>query len=111
MLAVTGALAIAGSAVGATVGGVGAVAAPTHARTFQVLADSGVTAGALSRTLTRAGAQVVRQNTAIGLVTVTSTDAGFAARARCLAGVAGAAADRSIATAPSGRQAKPHPVA
>ena len=110
MLAVTGALAIAGSAVGATVGGTGAVAAPTQARTFQVLADSGVTAGALSRTLTRAGAQVVRQNTAIGLVTVTSTDAGFAARARRLAGVAGAAADRSIATAPSGRQVKPHPV-
>ena len=114
MLAVTGALAIAGSALGATVGGSGAVAAQTQTQTqtqtFQVLADSGVTAGALSRTLTRAGAQVVRQNTAIGLVTVTSTDAGFAAHARRLAGVAGAAADRSIATAPSGRQAKPHPV-
>lgn len=106
----TGALALVGSALSATVGSSGAVAAPTQAQTFQVLADSGVTAGALSRTLTRAGAQVVRQNSAIGLVTVTSTDAGFASRARRLAGVAGAAADRSIATAPSGRQAKPVPV-
>ena len=116
MLALTGALALAGSALGAAVGGSGAVAAPAQAqapaqaRTYQVLADSGVSAAALSKTLTRAGARVVRSNAAIGLVTVTSTDARFASRARGLDGVAGAAADRSIATAPKGAQAKPDPV-
>ena len=117
MLAVTGVVALATTALGATAAAAGPVsAAPTvstattETRTFQVLASSGVSADTLARTLSAAGAKVTATNTAIGLVTVTSTDARFAAKARGLAGVQGAAADRSVGRAPTNYKAKPDPV-
>ena len=115
MVAVTGVVALATTAFGATAataaqGSTTTAAASTAARTYQVLAAGGVSAGELARTLQGAGATVVASNDAIGLVTVTSTDAGFAAKARTLDGVQGAAADRSIGQAPADVAAKPDPV-
>lgn len=114
MVAVAGAVALATSALGglaATAGAAPTVAATQNeARTYQVLAVKGVSADQLSSRLTDAGATVTRQNDAIGLVTVTSTDANFAAAARAIDGVRAAAADRSIGWAPTGVKAKPDPV-
>jgi lantibiotic leader peptide-processing serine protease len=113
IIAITGAVALAASALGATAATAVAPAASTAttaSRTFQVLADSGVSAEELARTLTAAGATVTHANDAIGLVTVTSTESGFAARARGLDGVRGAAADRSIGQAPVMVQPGPDPV-
>jgi subtilisin family serine protease len=115
MLAVTGIVALATTALGATAATAAekssaTATGSTATRTYQVLADSGVSAGELARTLRAAGATVVARNDAIGMVTVTSTDAGFAARARALDGVAGAAADRSIGQAPTDVAAGPDPV-
>lgn len=112
-LAVLGVVALATTALGATTA---ATAAPqgtttsSQVRTYQVLAESGTSARDLARTLTTAGARVVSRNDAIGLVTVTSDASGFAATARGLDGVAGAALDRSIGTAPADVVAKPDPV-
>ena len=116
MLAVTGVVALATTALGATAANAGApaaltgVAATGQTRTFQVLAESGVSADALARTLAAAGAKVTAKNSAIGLVTVTSTDAKFAAKARGMAGVEGAAADRTVGRAPTDLKVKPDPV-
>lgn len=117
MVAIAGAVALATSALSGLAASAGAAptvtasaAATTEARTYQVLADTGVSSDALALTLTRAGARVTGTNGAIGLVTVTSTDAGFAAKARDLPGVLAAAADRSIGRAPTAVKAKPDPV-
>jgi len=116
MVALTGAVALATSAFGAAATSAGAATSPSsatvtsEARTYQVLADTGVSAKELARTLAGAGAAVTGRNDAIGLVTVTSKDAAFARTARGLAGVKGAAADRSIGQAPADVAAKPDPV-
>ena len=118
MIAITGAVALAASALGATAANAGALTtvAPAvstttgEARTFQVLAAKGVSAAELARTLTASGAKVTGTNAAIGLVTVTSKNARFAAVARGLDGVAGAAADRSVGKAPADLKVKPDPV-
>ena len=116
-VAITGAVALAISGLGVAAAAAGpATAAPavgtatSQARTFQVLAKAGVSADALARTLRAAGATVTAKNTAIGLVTVTSSDARFAAKARALAGVKGAAADRTVGRAPTDLKIKPDPV-
>jgi subtilisin family serine protease len=118
MSAITGAVALATTALGATAANAGALSTAAQAtsmstgatRTFQVLAAKGVSSAELAKTLTASGAKVLGTNAAIGLVTVTSSDAGFAAKARALDGVAGAAADRSVGYAPTGLQVKPDPV-
>jgi subtilisin family serine protease len=117
MVAITGAVALATSVLGGVAASAGAATTAVtsstttiETRTYQVLADRGVTADELARLLTGAGATVTRQNDAIGLVTVTSTDSAFAAKARAMDGVRGAAADRSIGWAPVNVKAKPDPV-
>jgi subtilisin family serine protease len=117
IVALTGAVALATTALGATATSAGAAmtapAASTstnEARSYLVLADEGVSAKDLSRALQGAGATVTRTNAAVGLVTVTSTDAAFAAKARALDGVKGAAVDRSIGRAPLDVAAAPDPV-
>ena len=117
ILALTGAVALATTALGATATSAGAaITAPmtststSEATSYLVLAKEGVSTKDLSRTLSRAGATVNHTNEAVGLVTVTSTDANFAARARALDGVKGAAADRSIGRAPVDVAATPDPV-
>ena len=115
MVALTGAVALATTALGASTA-TAALQSPAHtaagssATTYIVLADTGVSTGQLARTVSRAGATVTGTNEAIGMLTVTSTDAGFAARARALDGVRGAAADRSIGQAPTLVPSAPDPV-
>ena len=114
MIAVTGAVALATTGLAGLAATAGAATASTgataEARTYQVLAQSGVSAAELAQTLTSAGAKVTRQNAAIGLVTVTSTDAGFAAKARALDGVQGAALNRAVGQSPTAIKVKPDPV-
>ncbi len=66
-----------------------------------VLADKGSSATDLAATLRASGATVTSVNEAIGLISVTSKDAGFRAATAGLRGVRGVAADVSIGSAPS----------
>ncbi|GAA6524651.1 S8 family serine peptidase [Intrasporangium sp. DVR] len=114
MIAVTSAVALATAGLGGLAASAGATTATTQAtsaaRTYYVLAKSGVSAAELASQLTRAGAKVTNKNAAIGLVTVTSTDARFASKARSLKGVQGAALNRAVGQAPTALKAKPDPV-
>jgi subtilisin family serine protease len=114
MIAVTGAVALATTGLGGLAASAGATTESSgtsaEARTYYVLAESGVSAAELATTLSEAGATVTRQNSAIGLLTVTSTDAGFAAKARALDGVQGAALNRAVGQSPLAIKAKPDPV-
>jgi lantibiotic leader peptide-processing serine protease len=69
-------------------------------RTYVVLADDASKLGAAEAGAVAAGGTVVARNDAIGMLTVRSTNEGFAAALRPVAGVAGVASDRSIARAP-----------
>ncbi|WP_240917647.1 hypothetical protein [Phycicoccus sp. HDW14] len=104
MVAVTGAVALAASALTATTAtasGAATTTAATTARTgYAVLAADGTDARALAQRLTKAGATVTSVNTAIGLVSVESTKGGFAATARSLPGVAAAARDGVVGHSP-----------
>lgn len=118
IIAITGAVALATSAVGATAATAAIRPAATTAATatagsegrYLVLAKDGADVTSLAAALGATGATVTSVNTAIGLVTVTSTDSGFAATARGLDGVRGAAADRSIGQAPVMAPSAPDPV-
>lgn len=78
-------------------------AADDEATTYVVLADRGASATALAERLADTGATVTSVNTDIGMVVVSSRDAGFRSDARALEGVHGVAADRSIGHAPTRR--------
>jgi hypothetical protein len=89
------------SAAGASTA-VGDKSAGTTAKTsYVVLADKGASVTDLAAKLSASGAKVTSVNKAIGLLTVTSTKAGFATKTAGLAHVAGVAADRSIGYAPT----------
>lgn len=104
MVAVAGAVALATSALGATAATAAPSAAPSDAqgspRSYVVLAEKGGDAKALAERLARQGATVTSVNTAVGMVTVESGDAGFAASARSLDGVDTAAANTVVGRAP-----------
>ncbi|MGG5259172.1 S8 family serine peptidase [Phycicoccus avicenniae] len=110
MVALTGAVALAASALTATTAtasGQEAAATGTTARTgYAVLAADGTDAKALAQRLTKAGATVTSVNTDIGLVSVESTRAGFAASARSMPGVAAAARDGVIGRTPDAAPTK-----
>lgn len=109
MVAGIGAVALGTSAFGATAAT--ATAQPTAKGTvastadaadgsFAVLADRGGDAKALARQLQKAGATVTSVNTAIGMVTVTSSSSGFLAEARAMKGVDVAARDGVVGRSP-----------
>ncbi len=103
MVAVVGAVALATSALGATAGAAQATAPAAQkgrSASFVVLADKGADVRALATRLTRAGARVESVNTAIGMVTVTSTDAAFATQARSMSGVSAAGANGVVGHSP-----------
>ncbi|MBM6401542.1 S8 family serine peptidase [Phycicoccus sonneratiae] len=110
MVALTGAVALAASALGATTAtasGAATAGATTTARTgYAVLAADGTDARALAQRLAKAGATVTSVNTDIGLVSVESTSAGFAGAARSMSGVAAAARDGVVGRSPDARPAK-----
>lgn len=74
-----------------------------EATSYVVLADAGTSVTALADRLAGSGSKVTSVNTDIGMVVVSSTDAGFRARAAGTRGVEGVAADRSIGYAPARR--------
>ncbi|MGL4178249.1 MAG: S8 family serine peptidase, partial [Dermatophilaceae bacterium] len=117
-LAATGALVMATTALGAATTTAGATpagadstattaasaaSASTGTATYAVLGDEGADVQALAERLRRSGAKVTSVNTAIGMVTVTSSDAGFLAETRGLSGVRQAAKDSLVGRSPDAR--------
>ncbi|WP_200956963.1 S8 family serine peptidase [Phycicoccus sp. Root563] len=107
MVAVTGAVALATTALAGTTASAAvrtthttAVSSAGADTSYVVLADRAADADGLAADLRRAGGQVTTVNRAIGLVTVRSSSSGFLARARHVAGVAGAARDSVVGRAP-----------
>ncbi|GGL37080.1 S8 family serine peptidase [Phycicoccus endophyticus] len=104
MVAVAGVAALATSALGTVATSASAhessASASSERTRYAVLAEEGTDASALADRLERAGATVTSVNTDIGLVSVESTTAGFAASARSLSGVAAAATDGVVGRAP-----------
>ncbi|MGB7820438.1 MAG: S8 family serine peptidase [Ornithinibacter sp.] len=106
MVAGIGAVALATTALGATTAT--ATASPAAAASagsavdgsYAVLADLGTDANALARKLEKAGATVTSVNTAIGMVTVTSTSSAFLDKARAMSGVDAAARDGVVGRSP-----------
>ena len=106
MVAVAGAVALATTTFGAT--NATAVAPPSaagasaaaKATDLVVFAKKGVDAQELADRLSAAGGTVTGVNTAVGMVTVHATDAGFLAAARKTTGVQVAAADSVVGHAP-----------
>jgi subtilisin family serine protease len=91
-------------AAAGTIGGVaatGSSAQGENARTYVVLFDAGADVDQATKAIESAGGTVEKVNTAIGLATVRSTDAGFAADAAAKPGIQGAAAERSIGSVPA----------
>jgi subtilisin family serine protease len=91
--------ALAVSAAGAAPQAAGQQSTQGATTSYIVLTEAG-SAEAVARQLRAGGATVTSVNQAIGLLTVTSRDTAFAARARGLAGVDGVGRDRSIGVAP-----------
>ena len=77
-----------------------ATAGATTLTTYVVLAADGVSAKTVATGLAAKGVKVTGVNEAAGMVTVTSSSAGFRQTARSVRGVDGVAADRSIGQAP-----------
>ena len=111
LVALTGAVALATTALGASTataesgsGGTttvtAAVSTASGSGTYVVLAEPGADVEALAATLKRGGATVTSVNSAIGLVTVSTSARGFLQRARGLSGVAAAAADGVVGRTP-----------
>ena len=67
---------------------------------YVVLADRGGSASDLADRLKAKGAKIVSVNDKIGMVTVTSTDTGFAAKTRTMDGVYGAAEEGIVGRSP-----------
>jgi subtilisin family serine protease len=67
---------------------------------YVVLADRGASATALAKRLEAKGATVTSVNEAVGMVTVTSSDADFASSARAMKGVFGAADEGVVGRSP-----------
>ena len=109
MVALTGAVALATTAFGASTATAelqspstttASAASTAGSGTYVVLADRGADARAVAAALRRAGATVTSVNTDIGLISVKSTSAGFLKTARGLAGVKGAASDGVVGRSP-----------
>ena len=98
------AAALTGTTVATTAGsadaGVLTAGATKGETSYVVLAERGTSATDLARKLRAEGATVTGTNEAIGMVTVTTRDAGFRAGAARVAGVDGIAANREIGRSP-----------
>ena len=106
MVSALGALALGVTGLAATSSATAAPVASTKAsvsgaaETFVVLADRGGSATALAKRLAAKGAKVVTVNDKVGMVTVTSTNSGFATQARAMKGVFGAASEGVVGRSP-----------
>ncbi|HMJ36905.1 MAG TPA: S8 family serine peptidase [Baekduia sp.] len=98
-------------AIGAAtaVGGVVATGSPAQngdVRTYVVLLDPSASTDQATQSIQAAGGSVERINTAVGVATVRSTAADFAAEAVTQPGIQGTAADRSIGQVPAESRTK-----
>lgn len=111
VLAAASAAALLGTSLTGAAAYAGATATTQEAgaASWLVLTEEGADVDAVAADLTSAGAAVVSVNDAIGLLTVTSSDATFADRAGTIAGVEGVATDQVIGATPH-REAKPDAV-
>ncbi len=111
MVALTGAVALATTALGGTTAtaalhtttttaATASAAASTGSGTYVVLADRGADVRAIAAALRKSGATVTSVNTDIGLVSVRSTSAGFLRTARGSRGVKAAANDGVVGRSP-----------
>ena len=73
-----------------------AATSASGAQSYVVLTERGGSAKALAAKLEAKGATVTSVNEQVGLVTVMSTDAGFAKKARAVKGVFGASTELSL---------------
>ncbi len=94
---------VAGTTWTSTASPVPSAARQQAATTYVVLADRDASVDTVARRLAATGATVKTVNRAIGMLTVSSTDAAFRTRAGAVQGVSGVAAERSIGYAPSDR--------
>ena len=72
----------------------------TAAQTFIVLYGSGASAEQARAAITAAGGRLVKENTAVGVATVTTTNANFRAAANRQGALAGVATNRVIGSVP-----------
>ena len=79
----------------------GAVSTKSATSSWLVLAANSASSATVAKDLRSAGATVTSVNAKIGLISVTSSDAGFRATASRIAGVKGVASDVSIGSIPS----------
>lgn len=93
----TGVLAVANAP---SVSAAGSGAGAAGGGRYVVLADEGAALGSVEAAVVAAGGTVTGRNEAVGMLTVTASGDGFAARVGGVAGVVGVAADRSIGKAP-----------
>ena len=109
MVAMTGAAALGvATFLGATTASAGPIQAPssTSTESYLVLAKKGADVTALAKQLPRAGATVTSVNTAIGMVTVTSSASDFLATARAMAAVERAATNGILGRSPKVKDKK-----
>ena len=111
MVALTGAVALATTALGgttataalhtsSTTAATASAVSSTGSGTYVVLADRGADVRAVAAALRQSGATVTSVNTDIGLIAVRSTSAGFLRTARGLSGVKAAANDGVVGRSP-----------
>ena len=81
-------------------------AATAKAERFIVLYAKGASLSAARAAIKAAGGRILRENTRVGLATVTSTNRGFIAAVRTKQALRGAATDRSIGSAPKAGHGK-----
>ena len=113
MVAMTGAAALGvATFLGATTASAGPIQAPSSASTesYLVLAKKGADVTALATELSKAGATVTSVNTAIGMVTVTSSASDFLATARAMAAVERAATNGVLGRSPKAKDKKDNAV-
>jgi len=80
-----------------------AAGAPTPAREYVVVFAADASSSDARAAIRAAGGRVVRENRAVGVATVRSTDAGFAADANGATAIVGVASNRTVGRAPADR--------
>ena len=100
---VGGAAVVAVSAVALLLVSTGTGTAAGRQQQFVVLYANGASTHAAHAAIAAAGGKVLRENRAIGVATVSTRNAGFAARATAARAIQGVAPNRIIGEAPAGR--------
>ncbi|GIH27999.1 serine protease [Acrocarpospora phusangensis] len=100
LIAIAGAVSLAAAALTAPVQAASGSAAPATSKEYVVLYKEGASAADAQKAIQAAGGSIVKVNTAVGLATVSTENAGFADAVRSSPAIEGVAANRVIGTAP-----------